>query len=54
MSKEQRRGNREARKPKAAKAPVAPPAASFAVPEGVGRDQAAKTQGLRPKRSGRR
>jgi hypothetical protein len=31
MAKEQRRGNREARKPKAVKAPVAAPASPFAV-----------------------
>ena len=31
MSKAQRRGNREARKPKATKAPVAAPATPFAV-----------------------
>ncbi len=30
MAKEQRRGNREARKPKAIKAPVAAPTTSFA------------------------
>jgi hypothetical protein len=31
MAKAQRRGNREARKPKAVKAPVAAPASPFAV-----------------------
>jgi hypothetical protein len=54
MSKAQRRGNREARKPKAAKAPVAPPAAPFAVIGASVANQFAKTQAPKPKPSGRR
>jgi hypothetical protein len=54
MSKGQRRGNREARKPKAAKALVAPPAVPFAVMGASVANQPTKTQALRPKGSGRR